>query len=638
MLSHQESASWASLQAFVNCYLREVDGGVWYSARLAHERTRVLWSREVTHVVELELPLLGQTLALGVSYRSLVGRHTLCETFCRSGEKGLFRRLDPLSVELLLIDAIYADAPERPERLELIGRVIESHQVMARYVEEAIRLAQSPTRSCARETSFIDSEQATAFGHWLHPTPKSRQGIAAWQHEHYCPELHGRFQLHFFAAARHLIFQESIVEEPAERLIRTIATRGQDGGRVTRLLTSLGDLCLLPVHPLQAEWLSHQPHVRRLLGQGALLDLGPLGPLFTGTSSVRTIYSEDCEYMLKLSIPVKITNSLRINLKSELGDSVWISQLLRQCRIEERFPSVSFLEDPACITLALPGFEETGFETILRKNPFTRARQLSETQQFSKAHECSPARETHPVSALTQDPLPGETQSLLLRIVRAFARLTDTLIAEAAKSWFELYLRCAIEPTLRIYDEFGIALEAHQQNSLIGFDDAHAPVRFYYRDIQGLALLESRRAKLTHMVPELERQEKVFEPDDIVRNGLGYYLFSNHLYPIIHRLGLDGLCDEATLLGITRQWLVAMSTELSGPGRVLIDRLLHEAKVPCKANLLTRILDQDELQSEQELAVYTMIANPLSLGAPQMIRQLDDAKSALRSPRELATT
>lgn len=618
MYSPQEASNLASLQAFANCYLREVDGGRWYSAEAFHERTGLCWSSKVMHVVELALPIFSQTLALGMSYRSLVGRHTLCEVYRRAGSDDPFRRLDPLSVHLLLIDALYASAPERPERLELIGRVIESHQVMARYAKEATELGQTLPQLPPSEPTFIDSEQATIWGHWLHPTPKSRQSIATWQHEHYCPELHGRFQLHFFAAARHLVVQESIAEKPAEALIRTIATQGFDAGRVQRLLDSIGDVCLLPVHPLQADWLSHQPHVRRLLAQGVLTDLGHLGPLFTATSSVRTVYSEACEYMLKLSIPVKITNSLRINLRSELGDSVWISKLLQRCRIEENFSSVTILEDPASITIALPGLEETGFEVILRKNPFTSARQRRNVG------------EAHAVTALVADPIPGQKESLLERFVRSSAERLGAPLIEAAKSWFVAYLRCTIEPTLRIYDTFGIALEAHQQNSLIGFDHAHLPLRFYYRDIQGLALAESFRADLTRLVPELERQEKVFEPDDIVRSGLRYYLFSNHLYPVIYRLGLDGLCDEATLLGIVRQRLIEMRTTLSGPGRVLVDSLLSDPRIPCKANLLTRIEDLDELQAEQELAVYSMVENPLALVAPTAGRQ-DDGRPTSQS-------
>lgn len=622
MVSPQEVATLASFQAFTGCYLREVESGKWHSVREFRERARLSWSPDVAHVIELTLPLPGHSLALGVSYRSLVGRHTLREIYLRRGPGESYSAIDPLSAELVLIDAIYARAPHLPERLELLGRVVESHQVMARYLAHAAEARKgAPDAPFGR--SFIESEQSALYGHWLHPMPKSRQGIATWQHEHFSPELHGRFQLHFFAVARHLVEQESIADRPAEELSRNLALRGLDCGRVERLLGSLGDLCLIPVHPLQAEWLIQKSHVRRLVAQGALRDLGPLGPLFTATSSVRTVYSESFEYMMKLSIPVKITNSLRINLKSELGDSVWISELLRRCRVEESFTELAILEDPACITVAIPELEETGFEVIFRKNPFTGAGSRTDLGG-------PPGRfaEPHAVTALTSDPLPGETRSLLEFFVRRASTNLGLPLFEAALRWFEAYFLCVIEPALGIYDRWGIALEAHQQNSLVAFDDVGLPKSFYYRDIQGLALSESRRDKLTCLVPQLEDQEKVFEPDDIVQNGLIYYLFFNHLYPVIHRLGVDGLSEEATLLKVVWQRLSEMRLRLGGLGQTLIDHLLTSPELPCKANLLTRVEDRDELQADQELAVYSMIANPLVQFGPRVARRNEERKPA----------
>ena len=50
--------------------------------------------------------------------------------------------------------------------------------------------------------------------------------------------------------------------------------------------------------------------------------LGPIGALFTPTSSVRTVYSAGLSWMLKFSLSVRITNSLRVNHMSELEVSV----------------------------------------------------------------------------------------------------------------------------------------------------------------------------------------------------------------------------------------------------------------------------------------------------------------------------
>src|SRR5688500_1367655 len=175
----------ASFQAFANCYLREVDAGTWHAAASWQASSGARLSRGETHVVKLELESQDQVLALGVSFRSRVGRHTLTQIYRRKLFHREWQRIDSVTAQLLLIDALYAQHPDSERRLELIGRLIESHQVMTRYVER--QLADTVSGH-----SFIESERSVALGHWLHPTPKSRQGIHGWQHDHYTPELAGR--------------------------------------------------------------------------------------------------------------------------------------------------------------------------------------------------------------------------------------------------------------------------------------------------------------------------------------------------------------------------------------------------------------------------------------------------------------
>ncbi|RYD47053.1 MAG: short-chain oxidoreductase, partial [Verrucomicrobiaceae bacterium] len=390
--------------------------------------------------------------------------------------------------------------------------------------------------------------------------------------------------------------QDSLLDSPAEVLALQIARHGC--GVIARLdeLTAAG-YCLLPVHPLQAHWLHHQAHVRELLTAGSLIALGELGPLFTPTSSVRTVYSEELDWMLKLSIPVKLTNSLRLNLKSELGDSVCVSQLLRKCGVEKEFHGFFLMEDPAYLSLDLPGMEETGFEAIFRTNPF----------RGDHGHGA-----VHSIAALTEDALDDTSHSRLHDLVRHLAEQDSLPLAEAARCWFDAYWEVAIAPVLGIHERHGIGLEAHQQNVVIGFSADGLPEACFYRDIQGVGLAESHRELLLDLVPELGALPKVFEPDEIVRNGLGYYLVFNHLYAIIHRFGADGLLSEQELLRHTRDKLVALRADMAGPGATLIDLLLRNGTLPCKANLLTRVEDRDEIESECELAVYAPIPNPLA--------------------------
>ena len=58
-----------------------------------------------------------------------------------------------------------------------------------------------------------------------------------------------------------------------------------------------------------------------------------------------------------------------------------------------------------------------------------------------------------------------------------------------------------------------------------------------------------------------------------------------------------------------------MATDMNGPATTFIDFVLTSSELSAKANLLTRIHDLDELQAEDEKAVYTRLPNPLAIDA-----------------------
>lgn len=599
----QRLANNASFQAFINCYLHEVDQGQWWRAHDWQTRYGISLNQDDSHVVQLQLPSLECSLVLGVNYRSLVGRHTVTSVQRLPNDSPQSKRMDFVSAQFLLIDALYATNLESEARLEFIARVVESHQVMATYLDQHLQSRKGLLPE-GGPSNFLQSEQSLVFGHWLHPTPKSRQGLHMWQHAHYVPELRGRFQLHFFAVSRSIVQQESLQEMSAEEIGLQIACHCLDAHHSQELKTLLGeDYCLIPLHPLGAQQLLHLEYVRELLETKRLIDLGAMGPLFTPTSSVRTVYCESLKFMLKLSIPVKLTNSLRINLKSELKDSVLVSRLARDCRIAERFPRLKIMQDPAYITVSLPDREETGFEVIYRQNPF----ELGQTPGLSAV--------VHSIAALVQDPLREETRSLLHEQIHSITAKQELSSKLVSRRWFDAYFSCAIELPLRLYDEYGIVLEAHQQNSLVDFTKEGYPDKFYYRDIQGIGLAEHKREQLTDLIPDLAKQPRLFESDEIVQNGFGYYLIFNQLFSVINRFGLDGLLPEEELLEVVKNRLQELRPSLHTLGARFIDALLKNEVIPCKANLRTRVADLDELEAEDELAVYVLVKNPLCLAS-----------------------
>lgn len=626
--SAKQLAHDASFQTFINCYLREIDSGVWHPSTDWQMKTGLNIDKESQHVIELQLTNPEATIAIGVSFRSRVGRHRLTNIYQQYQNQWGWQRLDTMNTILLLVNNIYESKTlnaqtlinSDDQKLELIARIIESHQVMSNYIKKRI----SDPR--LQKNNFIESEQSILFGHWLHPTPKSRQGMHGWQHEYYTPELCAHFQLHFFAIDSHFVKQQSILDVSAETIIKQLMaiTPNAASCSKTNNITSLKNtMTCLAIHPLQAQWLLHQDYIQELLNKEQLLDLGLLGPYFTPTSSVRTLYCEELDYMLKLSIPVKITNSMRINMRHELNAGVAVASLLRKCQFSKHYPKFQTINDPAYITVDLPGRSESGFETIIRDNPFPPPNQKRETENCENTGVLS-------IAAIVQEPLLPLSSSRLKSMVEKIAKRENLLPQQAALKWFEAYWQCAIEPCVRLYDIHGVALEVHQQNSLLAISNAY-PTIYYYRDNQGFYLSQNKKKHLTTLEPLLRHCDELFYADSMIRDRFSYYLIVNQLFSVINRFALDGLLSEEVLLALTHRKFHTLLAQMKGPGITLINSILHRDDLPCKGNLLTRIDDLDELQVELELARYTNFKNPMKYLSEHSGNSLVDTEVHLES-------
>lgn len=568
-------AAAATFQSFANCYIREIDAGCGACMTVdGCERRCLDWY--------LSAPRLH--LRAVVSGDSQVGPKAFGPLFSRhSGEQG-WQEIDPLwAVQCLVQDLSEKTRDDsRPGAgLELMLRTLQS---CARIADLALQTAARPLDN--QPQGFLESEQSLTFGHWMHPTPKSLTGMSDWQSAVYAPEGGGAFPLTYFAAPRQRVRACSVAGD-LDAILREMA------GDVLDTVPLGEDEMLLPMHPLQAEALLLQPQIQTLMAAGGLRLLGSGGVRFTATSSVRTVASDDCDWMLKFSLPVKITNSLRLNRAHELEAGVVMAQLVDLLDLETRLPKLGFLRDPAYLTLDLPGSSESGFEVILRENPYRGEKGEGVVS----------------LAALTAPALPGRRQRLAALIER-LAGEAGLAKTEAAHQWFDRYLDCAMTALARLYDETGIALEAHQQNMLVEVSQGW-PTKVIYRDSQGFYLSERHRPALTYALPALAEVADLFYPDAEIRRRFGYYLVVNQVFAVIHRMAAEGLADEVCLLSRLRGHLMALAKTLRGSGLDFVRHLLDDSTITTKANLGVRVAGIDELEGGAGASLYREMPNPL---------------------------
>ncbi|UUN29577.1 IucA/IucC family protein [Streptomyces sp. FIT100] len=483
------------------------------------------------------------------------------------------------------------DEPRRArhsEGADLVGRVADSVRRTADFITDRRRHPAPP----AHADLFLTAEQSLLLGHPLHPTPKSREGLSEAEARLYSPELYGSFPLHWLAADRRVLATDSAWTEegrpvPAELL----ALRLSDG------LQLPPGTVPLPLHPWQARELSHRPAVAALLDAGLLHDLGPGGAPWHPTSSVRTVHRPGTPAMLKLSLGVRITNSRRENLRKELHRGVEVHRLLRSGLADQwraAHPRFDIVRDPAWLAVDTPdGTPVPGLDVMVRHNPF------------------APGDDAVCIAGLTAPrPWPGRSRmhSRLADIVNRLAVRTGRPGGAVAAEWFLRYLDQVVRPVLWLDGTAGVALEAHQQNTLVILDPDGWPVGGRYRDNQGYYYRESHRAALELRLPGIGSASDTFVPDTVTDERFAYYLGINNVLGLIGAFGSQRLADERVLIAAFRQFLTS-ATPLGSPLPAL---LLDAPTLRCKANLLTRLHGLDELVGPVDTqSVYVTIANPL---------------------------
>jgi siderophore synthetase component len=203
-------------------------------------------------------------------------------------------------------------------------------------------------------------------------------------------------------------------------------------------------------------------------------------------------------------------------------------------------------------------------------------------------------------------------RSRLAELVTRLAARTGRPQSAVAAEWFLRYLEQVVRPVLWLDAEAGIALEAHQQNTLLLLDADGWPAGGRYRDNQGYYFRDSRRDELDAQLPGIGEHSDTFVSDDVTDERFAYYLAINNVLGLVSAFGSQRLADERLLLAAFRRFLENVATGSARLRTSLPARLLDSPVLRCKANLLTRLHGLDELVGPVDTqSVYVTIANPL---------------------------
>ncbi|MFO6424608.1 IucA/IucC family protein [Motilimonas sp. KMU-193] len=594
-----------SYQTLINAYLREIEHS-WQLCSM-HElaRKNQAW-QECDKAIVISLPIQQIDIILAINYWSLTLRHqfhpSVVYQFTSGPAAYEYKTLSAVEfLQLTMREQMLSQPHARADLSTLALRCLLSQQNTNLFIKQ--RTAELEDLYSGRPLSFIESEQSLLIGHQLHPVAKSREGFSSMDLQAYSPETKGRFQLHYFAVHISLLHQDSaLVLSSHEWIAQWIAQCPEFSQEFKQQWLEQEDFFILPAHPWQAQYLQQQQESQDLIRDKLLQPLGAAGPLFSATTSVRTVFNQACPMQFKFSLNVRITNSVRVNQSWELDRVVETAKMMQlpvADEIKQSAPAFEFVHEPAYLAIKLPsGKVLDGFSVIFRDN-----------QTMGQPH-----RDISAVTSLVQDHPLGQ-KGRLYNIIKRISDQQQTPMQQVAITWFERYLEVAVGSLMRLFIDWGLCFEPHGQNALIEMEQGY-PVRFFCRDGQGFFHRQAAHQDWLAIMPGKGEATQSIFPEELAKQRLIYYPFINQVFSMINAFGCQGLADEHQLMACLRTYMSNLAAKPQRYPFSLLEVLEKAERLPCKGNLLTQLYDMDELVGDiATQSVYVTLPNIYKAGA-----------------------
>ncbi|WP_413557627.1 IucA/IucC family protein [Bdellovibrio sp. HCB209] len=575
-----------SASCFYNSLFRE-----WFDYAIVDAPTAVSVKTGCKQAISLKLAT-GETVYLPLTRKSLMGRHQYHSVHFIESAAGL-AEADFMVVAEKLVKHLTTIFPNS------VGNDAVFMERLKNSVEN-IELALGNRKAdleqlYAKPMSFQQAEQSLMIGHNFHPYPKMREGFDEADYRQYSPEMAGNFALNWFLAKPEILENEKADKFAVEQWTLDVFMKDFTNSEEASAKLKAGYIPF-PVHPWQKQHLMKNPAVQAYLAKGSLVDLGAADKKWYPTTSLRSIYGAHSPYMMKFSLTLRLTNSIRHLTPVEVVRGLQVYDVFMTTKGQEfsrKYPQFHVVFEPAFMALKNEAGEIlTDSIVVCRENPFTE-----------NNHE-----EAIVLSTLAQDnPLGGE--NLIQKAIRKESEKTHRPLGEIAQQWFARYLEVAVKPLVLAQANYGILLGAHQQNLILSLK-ANYPEKAYFRDCQGTGYSHFGFSLYGKDVASL-KMENGNILDDKGNILFVYYLMINSTFNVIAAIAADGWVKEEDLVMDLRQFL--QSIRASHPQDLsCLNYLLEGPEIWHKGNFTCSLQNLNENTTANPLAIYNLIKNPIA--------------------------
>lgn len=430
-------------------------------------------------------------------------------------------------------------------------------------------------------------EQWGTLGHPWHPTYKTKLGLTAQEVVAMSPEFQPTMPI-VLAAIRATRAHVAMVEQQSSYCEWFATSFPEQWTAWQRELHQAGldsrDWLPLPLHPLHAD--KHIPKMfAREIEEGDLKLLRGVRFTASPTMSFRTVVPERSASLPHMKLPV----SLRL---TSVERTVSPKSAVMGPRLTKLLNGIVAHERGFHGTLDIVG-ESIGLHYLDPDGNDDRARHLSVLYRANPAAKHTDRLFPVPVGALFSD-APETGRPLVTQLIS----LAYGDHASGALQFYEQYASTVLEAMLSAYLIYGIAFEAHQQNSFIMLNPEYQPVQILVRDFGDLRIHYPTLRRTGLDIQAHRAGHTVFDSNDPVRDKLIHAVLLCHLSELALLLSRTYHHPESSFWNTLRHQIDLRFECLrarTDPSRWTRERHhIFEAAWPAKSFLRMRLLNTSD--------------------------------------------
>ncbi|UXS59283.1 IucA/IucC family protein [Staphylococcus ureilyticus] len=457
------------------------------------------------------------------------------------------------------------------------------------------------------EDSYLSSEQFVIEGHPIHPGAKLRKGMSPETVINYSAEFSNAISLQFVLIHKSIAKVQTYTGEENDLLFKSFegleATVMDHVGR-----DQINQYYVMVVHPWQYDHILLQEY-KEELKTNRLIPIDYQQSYYAGLS-FRTLmpkYPKKSPH-IKLSTNVHITGEIRTLSEQTTINGPQVTHILND--IKQKDSLFKYINADTIDELAGIHFYNSLDKVTTRTK---RSEQLGTLFRTNIYHLIK--NETTPIipSALVSSTI-YNNEPLIDSLINKYKEKNKFPTFEiAALSWINQYGQALIDITIPLYVKYGIALEAHLQNSIATFSEDGRLDRLYIRDFEGLRIDRIRLNKMGYSTASFHEKSLILsDQPQTVFNKVFYSSIQNHLGELIVSItkSSEDSNFEKQLWQLIRDILIAklndIANDIDDQQRVKnIKSILLAPKIDYKCVTTMRLTDAADYYT------YIKVDNPL---------------------------